>query len=119
LLIKPFLRTKRIAGIGKQSLINYDWGYACADGIVVLAEGLGMFRLGPIATGRRMITSSILSFAKRNWLNGCLGVKLREVWIALVEDLCDLRGTFWLMASMIGVGWPCPFSMIPWHLPNN
>jgi hypothetical protein len=44
--VKPFLRTKRIAGIGKQSLINYITG----DVLTLTAEGLDMFRLGAIAT---------------------------------------------------------------------
>jgi hypothetical protein len=33
--VKPFLRTKRTAGIGKQSLVNYNWGCAYGNGIVV------------------------------------------------------------------------------------
>jgi hypothetical protein len=66
--VKPFLFTKRTAGIGKQCLINYNWG--CANGIVVLAEGLDVFRLGAIATGGRMIPSGNLSFVKRTvWMN--------------------------------------------------
>jgi hypothetical protein len=31
--------------------MNYIFGYAYNDGLVVLAEGLDMFRLGPVATG--------------------------------------------------------------------
>jgi len=49
--MKPFLRKKRIAGTGKQSLMNSNWRYTYANGFVVLAEGLDMFRLGAIATG--------------------------------------------------------------------
>jgi hypothetical protein len=71
--VKPFLYTKHIAGIGKQCLINSNWGCAYTNGIVVLAEGLDMFRLEPIAPGGRMIPSSNLSFAKRTlvvWMSG-------------------------------------------------
>jgi hypothetical protein len=31
--VEPFLHSKRIAEIGKQSLINYNWGFAYANGI--------------------------------------------------------------------------------------
>lgn len=37
-----------------------------ANQIFVLDEGLGIFRLGPIATGWKMIQPGNLSFAKRN-----------------------------------------------------
>jgi Tfp pilus assembly protein PilX len=45
---------KCIAGILKQSLVSYKREYAYANEIVVLAEGLNMFRLGAFATGGRM-----------------------------------------------------------------
>jgi hypothetical protein len=62
-----------MAGIDKQSLINYNYGCAYANGIVVLAEGLVMFSVGAIASGGRMIPSGNLSFSKRTlveWMYG-------------------------------------------------
>jgi hypothetical protein len=44
---------KRRAGTGKLCFINKNWGCAYTDGIVVLAEGLDIFRVGAIATGGR------------------------------------------------------------------
>jgi hypothetical protein len=36
----------------------------------------------------------------------------------LAEGLSDFGGeSFWLRASMIGGCGPCPFLVIPWHLP--
>jgi hypothetical protein len=68
-VIEPFHLTKRIAGIGKQNLMNYNWGYAYvyASGIVVLGEVLDMIRLWPIAVGWRIIPSRNLSFTKNNF----------------------------------------------------
>jgi hypothetical protein len=63
---------KRIAEIGKQSFIIYNWG-CHANGIVVLVEGLDMIRLGAVATGGRMIPSGNLSFVNRilvEWMSG-------------------------------------------------
>jgi hypothetical protein len=39
---------KCMAGIGKECLINYNWGCPYANGFVSLAEGLDMFRLGEV-----------------------------------------------------------------------
>jgi hypothetical protein len=64
---------KRIAGIGKQSLIDCNRGCAYANGTVALAEDLDMFWLGAIDTGGRTIPTSNLSFAKRTlvgWMSG-------------------------------------------------
>jgi hypothetical protein len=36
---------QHIAGTGKQSCMNYNGGYALADGFVVLVEGLDTLRL--------------------------------------------------------------------------
>jgi hypothetical protein len=53
-------------------------------------EGLDMFRLGAtIATGRRMIPLSDLSFVKRIFVDGCLRVECR-IRIAFNEGLCNL-----------------------------
>jgi hypothetical protein len=41
-----------------------NWGYAYANGIVVLAEGLDMFRLRAIATGGKVNPTGNLSFTK-------------------------------------------------------
>jgi hypothetical protein len=48
------------AGIGKQSFVNYNWGWVYMNK-VVLVEGLDMFRLGDIAAGRMMIPSQFAS----------------------------------------------------------
>jgi hypothetical protein len=70
---------KRIARIGKQSCINCNWGCAYANGIVVLAEGLDMFRPGDITTAGRMIPLDNLFFAKILWMDICVGVELKRV----------------------------------------
>jgi hypothetical protein len=60
-------------GIGEQSLIHYNWVCAYSDGIFVLAEGLDMTRPRALATGKRMISSGNLSYAKRTlvgWMSG-------------------------------------------------
>jgi hypothetical protein len=62
--LKPFLRTKRIAGIDKPCLINCNLGYAYTNGILVLSEGLDMFRPEAVATGGWMMPSGNLSFTK-------------------------------------------------------
>jgi hypothetical protein len=49
-----------------------------------------------------------------------LGVELISVGIALAKGFCDLRGeSLRLKASVIGGCVPCPFWIIPWHLPYN
>jgi hypothetical protein len=64
---------KRIGAIGKQSFMNCNWGYAYAEGFVVLAEGLYMLRLGANCTCGKMNQSGNLSFTKRalvGWMSG-------------------------------------------------
>jgi hypothetical protein len=67
-LVKPFLLTKRSAGIGKQCLKTENFGRTYANGIVVLAEGLDMFKPGVIVIGWRIIPSGNLFFTKRNFV---------------------------------------------------
>jgi hypothetical protein len=45
---------KHVAGIGKQTLMDYNWGCAYANGLVVLVEGIDVFRLGTVAFGEKM-----------------------------------------------------------------
>jgi hypothetical protein len=89
--------------------VSYNWGYADANGIDVLAEGLDLFRRGVIASDGRMTQPGNLSLTKGLWLDGCLGDEPIKVGIALAGGLCDMDGSFWLKASMIEVGGPCPF----------
>jgi hypothetical protein len=58
----------RIAGTGKQSLMKSNWRFAYANGFVVLAEGLYMFRLGAVTGGN--INPSRNSSLQNNWLDG-------------------------------------------------
>jgi hypothetical protein len=67
-----------------------------------------MFRLGVIATDGRMIHQAICPLQKEIWLDGCLGVEPRRVWITLADVLLGGE-SFWLKGSMIGVGEPCTF----------
>jgi hypothetical protein len=63
---------------------------------------------------------AICTFRKELWLGGCLGVEPRRGGIALAWQPLRLSGeSFWLKASMIGVGGPCPFWIISWHFPYN
>jgi hypothetical protein len=68
---------------------THSWNWANET---FLAEGLDMFRIGPTATGGKMIPSGNLSILKRHWLDGCLEVEPRRVGFALAEGLCDLGG---------------------------
>jgi hypothetical protein len=72
--------------------MNYNRGYACANGIFVAAEGLDMFKLGAVATGGRPSHQATCPLRKELWLVGCLGVEPRSVGIALADGLCDLGG---------------------------
>jgi hypothetical protein len=81
---KSFLRTKRIVGSGKEKLKYSNWGYAYINGIVVLAEGLNVFRLGAIATGGNMTSQAICPLQKERRLDGYLGVEpkcMRLHWL--------------------------------------
>jgi len=65
--LKPFLRIKHIDGTGKECLINYTCGYACAKCLVIPVEDFEMFiRYGPFL-----------------WLGGCLGVESRKKRVKL------------------------------------
>jgi hypothetical protein len=44
---------KCIVGNGKQCLVNCKRGYACTNGIFVMAEGLDPLKLGAVVTGGR------------------------------------------------------------------
>jgi hypothetical protein len=53
--------------------MKYNWGCAYANGFVVLAEDLDMFRLGATAAGGRMSPPGNLCFMKINlvgWISG-------------------------------------------------
>jgi hypothetical protein len=76
--------------------VNYNWDCAYSSRIVILAEGIDTFKLGPITTAGRIIPSNNLFFAggKNLWLNGCLGVEPKRVAITLPDGLCDLWGNY-------------------------
>jgi hypothetical protein len=67
------------------------WGYAYANGFVVLAEGLDMFRLGLLTLEGIRIREAICPLRKELWLAGYLGVEPRD-GIALVEGQSDFGG---------------------------
>jgi hypothetical protein len=57
----------------KRNLKYGNWGYACAKGFVVLAEGLVMFRPGAVATSVKINPSGNSSLTKRTlveWMCG-------------------------------------------------
>jgi hypothetical protein len=62
------------------------WEYAYANGFVVLAEGLDMFRLGLLTLAGIRTRQEICPLRKELWLAGCLGVEPREM------------GSLWLRA---------------------
>jgi hypothetical protein len=108
--MRPFLRTKRIAGNGKRCLTQ-KLVHAYANGIVVLAEGLHMFRLGAIATDGMMIPIRKFVLHEKNF--GWMDVwelnpeGLGSLWL-ITSTTCGGE-PFWLKTSIIGVGGPCPF----------
>jgi hypothetical protein len=63
--VKPFLPIKSVTGTEKQCIINYCWGYAYTNKLVILAEDLDMSRLGAIATGGRTKPSGNLFFVNK------------------------------------------------------
>jgi hypothetical protein len=69
-----------------------NWGYAYANGFVVLGEGLDMLILGAIATGGKMFPSANLSFMKRTLLGWKSGGSSQKGGIALAKGLCDSGG---------------------------
>jgi hypothetical protein len=93
------------------------WGYAYANGFVVLAGGLDMFRLGLLTLAGIWTRQAICPLQNELWLPGCLGVEPREMgslwlraraslWgIILAEGLHD-----WRMRAV-----PL-FLVIPYHL---
>jgi hypothetical protein len=64
----------------------------------VLAEGLDMFRLGTVETGGNMNPSGNLSFTKRIWLDGCLGLEHRGMRSHWLKASATLGQSFWLRA---------------------
>jgi hypothetical protein len=59
---------KCTAAVDKESLKHSNWGYAYANGFVVLSEGLHMFNLRAIATGANIDPSGNLSTTKRTFV---------------------------------------------------
>jgi hypothetical protein len=60
------------------------WGYASANGFVVLAEGLDMFRLGLLTLAGIRTRQAICPLREELCLAGCLGVEPREmgsIWL--------------------------------------
>jgi hypothetical protein len=66
------------------------WGYAYANGFVVLAESLDMFRLGLLTLAGVRNRQAICPLRKELWLAGYLGVEPREM------------GSLWLRALTLG-----------------
>jgi hypothetical protein len=62
------------------------WGYAYANGFVVLAEDLDMFRLLLLTLAGIRTSQAICPLRKELWLAGCLRVEPREM------------GSLWLRA---------------------
>jgi hypothetical protein len=58
---------KHIAGSGKRCLISYNWECSYANGIIVVAEGIDIPRLGAIATGGRIISSGNFSLFEKDF----------------------------------------------------
>jgi hypothetical protein len=101
LSMKPFLPTKHIAVIRKQSLMNYNWSLLTLRSSLSWLKPLtrsdqGLLLLAVVDPVRH------LSFTKRA-VDGCMGVEPRRDGIVLSDVLCDL------MASMIREIEPCPF----------
>jgi hypothetical protein len=79
-----------------------------------------LFKQAAIAAGGKLSHQATSFLWKRIWLNSFLGVDPRSTGIALVYGLGDLGGgiTFAEDLRDWGAG-PCPFPIIPWHLPYN
>jgi hypothetical protein len=70
------------------------WGYAYANGFVVLAEGLDMFRLRLLTLAGTRTGQAICPLRKELWLAGCLGVEPREMgslWLRASTDLHEMN----------------------------
>jgi hypothetical protein len=89
--------------------------YAYAEGIVVAAEGRDMFTLGAIANGWRLIPSGKFPLGKKKnfgWMDvwGLNREGLGSLWLIASATLGE---SFWLKASMIGVGGYARFELYP------
>jgi hypothetical protein len=67
------MHTKHIAGVGKESFLNCSWECAKAK-VVVLADGLGVFRPEAVTGGGKMIPSGNMSFHKRTLIGWTSGI---------------------------------------------
>jgi hypothetical protein len=68
----------------KRNRTHNKWGYAYANGFVVLADGLDMFRLGLLTLAGIRTRQAICPLRKELWLAGCLGVEPRgmgSLWL--------------------------------------
>jgi len=78
--------------------LKSDWGYAHANGFVVLSESLYMFRLRAVATGEKMNPSGNLFFTKRNLVEWVSWRWTQRGWYRFGWRRLRLggRGSFWL-----------------------
>jgi hypothetical protein len=111
---KPFLRTKRTAGIGEHCLSLWPglwlrWRFF----FFALAEVLDMFRLGVVAIGGTRLPSGNLSFAKITLLGWMSGSWTQKGWDRFGWRPLRRRGSFWLNGSMIGDRRTVPFWSFP------
>jgi hypothetical protein len=87
-----------------------------AKGFHVLAEDLGMFRLGAIATGENMIPSD-MSLLTENLVGWMSASWTQKRWTALAEgNLGGRINHFGWRRPWLGAGGSCPFWIIPLHL---
>jgi hypothetical protein len=68
--------------VGQLRLTNCQWPRACADGFVVLAEGLDVFAVRIIAAGRSRLPLHNLSLQKGHCLNSFSEIELRKYGFA-------------------------------------
>jgi hypothetical protein len=59
---------KHTVGIGKGTSSTASGDMLTVTDLLSWLEGLGMFRLGPVATGGKMNPSGNVSFTKRTWV---------------------------------------------------
>jgi hypothetical protein len=104
--VAPFLRAKRIAGIGKL-LCKQKTGYVLTlVGSGVLPEGIRA-----VAIGGKRLPSGNFSFSKRTLVGWMSGVEpTRMGWYSMKASATELGESPCLTASVTGGSGLCPFN---------
>jgi hypothetical protein len=97
--------------------LNWNWGFAYSNGFALQQKALP-FGLGALLIVGDYPIRAYPSSKDFGWMV-FLGVEPRRVGFALAGDLCDLGAITSAEELRDWGSVPCPFSIMPWHLPYN